>query len=163
MKKKAKKRRNKKGFANNSKDIAPSVKNISKKFKEFNIQDILQITVGSFVLAVPVGFTQEVWEMAERLPLVNMIALTALTLFFIGIFTFYSYHREHMNANPKYHLLELGKRVISTYLISFIIVAILMTIIGVTPWKTNLSMAINIVVLVTFPAAIGAVISDRIK
>ncbi len=143
-------------------------KKITEDFAEpfkikFNIQDILQIIVGSFVLAVPVGFTQEVWEMAERLPLLNMISILVLTLFFISIFTYYSYHKEHINAHPKYHIFELSKRVLTTYGISFIVVAILMTAINVTPWKTNLLMAINLVVLVTFPAAIGAVISDRIK
>lgn len=156
--------KSKKGESKTSSNNIKSMKELTEPFKiKFNIQDILQIVVGSFVLAVPVGFTQEVWQMAEGLPLLNMVSIVVLTLFFISIFTYYSYHKEHMNARPKYHIFELGKRVLTTYAISFVIVSILMTAIGVTPWQTNLEMAINIVVLVTFPSAIGAVISDRIK
>jgi len=147
------------------KDFIPSINSISciNPIKKFNVKDILQIIVGAFVLAVPVGFTQEVWELGETLPVFNTIIVLILTLFFITIFTYYSYHSEHLHANPKYHLAELTKRVISTYILSFIIVAILMSSIRVTPLLINNMHAFNIIVLVTFPAAIGAVISDRIK
>jgi len=130
---------------------------------DFNFRDTIQIIVGAFVLAVPVGFTQEVWDLGETLPFNNILILIGMTLFFIGIFTYYHYHREHMRSNLKYHIIEFTKRVAFTYIISFVIVAGLMAAINVTPWQTNPSVAFNIVVLVTFPAAIGAVISDRIR
>ena len=129
----------------------------------FNIQDILQIIVGAFVLAIPVGFTQEVWDLGKRLPTFNIVIIMLLTLFFIGIFTYYHYHREHINRNPRYHITELIKRVATTYVISFVIVALLMWVMQVTSWTTDPSYAFNIVALITFPAAIGAAISDRIR
>ena len=143
----------------NAKDIINPINPI----KKFGVQDILQIIVGAFVLAVPVGFTQEVWELGEILPVFNTIIVIILTLFFITIFTYSHYHREHLHANPKYHLAEIAKRVLSTYIISFIIVTILMSSIKITPLFINNIHSFNIIVLVTFPAAIGAVISDRIK
>ena len=129
----------------------------------FTLHDILQVIVGAFVLAVPVGFTEEVWNLGATLPKINVVSIIALTLFFIGIFTYYSYHRQHMHANLKYHVVEFTKRVITTYVISFVIVAILMASIGITPLIPSATSAFNIIVLVTFPAAIGAVISDRIR
>lgn len=158
MEKSGKKLFQKKGYPIGD-NFIPSINPI----KEFNAKDILQIIVGAFVLAVPVGFTQEVWELGEKLPFFNTMIIFILTLFFITIFTYYSYHREHLNANAKHHIGELTKRVISTYIISFIIVTILMSAIQVTPLLIKDIHSFNIIILVTFPAAIGAVISDRIK
>ena len=129
----------------------------------FEFKDILQIIVGAFVLAIPVGFTQEVWELGKTLPLIKIIILMTMTLFFIGIFTYSNYHREHMHSNPKYHTMELTKRIVVTYVLSFVIVAGLMAAIQVTPWKTDPMLAFKIIIIVAFPASIGAVISDRIK
>lgn len=129
----------------------------------FDFHDLLQVIIGASVLAVPVGFTEETWVLGEILPLLNILILIVLTLFFIGIFTFFHYHKEHMHSNPRRHLSELSKRVLVTYLLSFVIVSILLGIIQVTPWVLDPIVAFKRVAIVTFPSAIGATISDTIK
>ena len=130
---------------------------------EFNFHDFLQVIIGAAILAVPVGFTEETWGLGLTLPLSNIFMLMGLTLFFIAVFTFFHYHKEHVHANPRYHLFELTKRVLVTYIASFAMVSVLLNIIQVTPWATDSLLAFKRVAIVTFPSALGAAISDTIK
>jgi len=130
---------------------------------EFGMRDFLQVLVGASVLAVPVGFTQETWDLGSKLPLTNILLLLALTILFISVFTYAHYHRRYMRKNPKTHTTEMVKRVLITYIFSFIAVAIILGIIQVTPWATDWLLAFKRVVIVTFPSALAATISDTIK
>lgn len=127
----------------------------------FNFHDFLQVIVGAFVLAVPIGFTQEVWDLGGTLPILNIIVIMFLTLFFITVFTYYHYHRNTMTKNPK-QIHEMVKRVVATYIMSFVVVSVFLWSIDVTPWTTDAVLAFKRVVITTFPSAIGAAISDRI-
>ena len=49
---------------------------------ELKPRDIFQIIVGSYLLAVPVAFTEEVWVLSEQLPLKNIVYVAFLSLFF---------------------------------------------------------------------------------
>jgi|SRR3990167_2925568 len=129
---------------------------------DFQFKDFLQIVVGASILAVPIGFTKEAWELGKSLPSVNVIILVALTLCFIALFTYAHYHREHIHSNPRYHLLELTKRVFATYLVSFLLVALLLSLIKVAPWETNALIAYKMTAIVTFPSSLGAAISDTL-
>jgi len=53
---------------------------------ELRPRDIFQIIVGSYLLAVPVAFTEEVWVLSEELPLRNIVYVAILSLFFIASF-----------------------------------------------------------------------------
>ncbi|MEX0932747.1 MAG: DUF2391 family protein [Candidatus Pacearchaeota archaeon] len=127
-----------------------------------SFHDFLQIIIGAFILAIPVGFTQEVWELGETLSIFKILVIILLTFFFIGIFTYYHYHRKNIMKNPIYHLSEMTKRIFATYIISFIVVALFLWSIDVTHWNDNAILAFKTVAIVTFPSSIGAVISDRV-
>jgi len=127
---------------------------------EFNIKDVLQVMIGASILAIPVGFTEETWKLGESLPLLNVIGFLILSLLFIAIFVYYNYYyTEHL----KKHWDEFIKRVFSTYIFSFIVVAIVLTLIQRTPWSTNWILAFKRIVLVTFPASMSAAVADMIK
>ena len=130
---------------------------------EFDLHDLIQIIIGASILAVPIGFTQEAWTFGEVLPLLNIFIIMGLTIFFIAIFTYFHYHKEHLRANPKYHLFELTKRVLVTYIFSFIVVSVLLSLIQVISWSGDTLLAFKRVVVITFPSAMGAAISDTIK
>lgn len=130
---------------------------------EFDLHDVIQIIIGASILAVPIGFTQETWKFGEILPLLNILVMMGLTLVFLAIFTYFHYHKEHMTANPKYHLFGLGKRVLVTYAFSFIIVSLLLSLIQVISWSGDALLAFKRVVVITFPSAMGAAVSDTIK
>ena len=126
---------------------------------EFKIRDALQIIVGASLLAVPVAFTEETWNLGSQLPLKNVLGLAAVSLIFIGLFVYYNYYRRILKKN----WMEFAKRVASTYLFSLIVVAGLLSIIQVTPWATDWVLALKRVILVAFPASMSAVVADTIK
>ncbi len=130
---------------------------------DFDIHDLFQVIIGATILAVPIGLTQETWDLGSSLPLLNIFVLMAITLFFISIFTYFHYHRYHIKENPSHHISRMIKRVFITYIFSFAVVSILLTVIQVTPWTTDSLLAFKRAAIVTLPSALGATISDTIK
>lgn len=126
---------------------------------EFKTRDMLQILIGSSILAIPVGFTEETWILAEQLPLFNVLALVFISLAFISAFVHYNYYRRHGNKHRK----EFVKRVVSTYLLSFLVVAVLMITIQKAPFTTDWYLAFKRVAIVAFPASMSAAVADMIK
>jgi uncharacterized membrane protein len=122
-------------------------------------RDIVQIIIGASLLSVPVGFTQEVWDLGVSLPMLSIYFLALLSLFFIAIFVYYNFYRDHL----KNHWIEFLKRVFVIYILSFLIVAGLLTIIQVTPWKTDFILSVKRTIIVAFPASLSAAIADMIK
>lgn len=126
---------------------------------EFRPRDVMQVIVGASLLSVPVAFTEETWVLGAELPLANIIGLSALSLLFIGLFVFYNFYR----FNFKGHTLEFVKRVMGTYIISLLVVALLLSIINKCPWSTDYLTAIKRIMIVAFPASMSAAVSDSIK
>lgn len=126
---------------------------------ELKPRDIMQIIVGATILAIPVGFTEETWTLADQLPLENILALTLLSIFFIAAFVYYNFYRYHL----KEHFFEYLKRVLAIYFLSLLVVALLMTIIDKCPWGTDNLLAIKRIVIVAFPASMSAAVSDMLK
>src|SRR3989338_10921868 len=91
----------------------------------FFMHDLVQVMIGSTLLAIPVGFTTEVWSLSEELPFINILGLFIISVIFISIFTYYHYH----GANIKKHGLIFTKRVILTYIMSFIAVFIILLLV----------------------------------
>lgn len=126
---------------------------------EFKPRDVMQVIVGASLLSIPVAFTEETWVLGAELPLANVIALSALSLLFIGLFVFYNFYRFNFRG----HASEFVKRVAGTYLISLLVVALLLTIINKCPWSTDYLTAIKRILIVAFPASMSAAVSDSIK
>ena len=61
---------------------------------ELKRRDLIQIIVGSSILAVPIGFTQETWDLGQSLPVINIIALAFLSLIFISAYVYYNFYRD---------------------------------------------------------------------
>ena len=80
-------------------------------------------------------------------------------MLFISLFVYYNYYRNKLSQNWD----EFIKRVLSTYLFSFIVVNIILGLIGLAPWTTNALLAFKRAVLVSFPASMSAAIADTVK
>ncbi|WP_421716435.1 hypothetical protein [Arcobacter arenosus] len=61
-----------------------------KQDLRFNLEDISQIIIGAFALAIPISFSQEAWELGETLPFANLLLLLFLSFFFLGFYTYQS-------------------------------------------------------------------------
>ena len=148
-------------------EIAIKIKNkegvIKKIFNpeviEFYFWDVAQVIVGATILAIPVGFTEEVWRLGMELPLVNVIMFLLISILFISSFVYYAYFNKRIKTHWNYFL----RRVFGTYLLSFIVVAILLTLIQKAPWTTDWLLAFKRTVLVTFPASMSAAVADTLN
>lgn len=125
----------------------------------FFMHDLVQIIVGSTLLAVPVGFTVEVWNFSEQLPFINILGIFIISIIFISIFTYYHYH----GANVKKHWLIFTKRVILTYIISFIAVSIILALVDKVFIFENFIISLKRIIIVTLPASMSAAVADTIK
>ena len=133
---------------------------ISSITPEFHLKDLLQIMIGASILAIPVGFTEETWHLGNILPAVNIMGIFILSVLFISAFVYYNYHRHH---KLKKHWNEFVKRVISTYIFSFIVVSLILILIQRAPWATDYVLALKRTIIVAFPASMSAAIADMIK
>lgn len=126
---------------------------------EFRPRDVFQVVIGCSIMAIPVALTEEVWVLGETLPTVNVMAIAALSILFVSAFVFFNFYR----FNFKHNRLEFLKRVLGTYLISILVVAVLLTIIQKCPWGIDNLVALKRIIIVSFPAVMSATLSDTIK
>lgn len=129
------------------------------KIPGFFLHDLVQVIIGATILAIPVSFTQEVWEFSIKLPIINIIGIFMVSLIFISIFTYYHYH----NISVKKHWGVFIKRASLTYVFSFITVCILLILIGKASLFNEVIVSLKRAVIVSLPASMSASIADTIK
>ena len=126
---------------------------------ELKPRDIMQIIVGASILAIPVGFTEETWNLGERLPLNNVLALAMISMVFIALFVYFNFYRFQLKS----YVFEYIKRVVAIYVIALIVVGILLTLIEKGPWGVDNILAFKRMIIVAFPSSMSAAISDTLK
>lgn len=126
---------------------------------ELKIHDFLEIAVGASILAVPVAFTEEVWNMGDQLAWLNVWLLSLVSLLFMGSFIYFTSYRNQIKMFRK----EYIKRVVSTFLLSVIIVGLLLTIVDKCPWFTDFDVALKRTLIGAFPASLSATVTDNIS
>jgi uncharacterized membrane protein len=126
---------------------------------EFNIRDILQVSIGAALLAIPVSMSEEAWTLAAKLPDLNIALIAALSIFLISIFVYFNFYKVTLKG----YVFDFIKRVAGTYLISMLIVALILTLIQKCPWGVDNVLAFKRIIIVTFPAAMSGTLSDTIK
>jgi len=126
---------------------------------ELRPRDIMQIIVGASILSIPVGFTEETWNLGERLPLNNVLALAIISMVFIALFVYFNFYRFHLKG----YVFEYIKRVVAIYTLSLLVVGVLLSLIEKCPWGTDNILALKRIIIVAFPASMSAAISDTLK
>ncbi len=126
---------------------------------ELKPRDIMQIIVGASLFAIPVSFTEEAWQLGMVLPLNNVLGILLLSLVFISGFVYFNFYRFNFRNN----FFNYFKRVIATYTLSFIVVALILTLIQKCPWGVNNVLAFKRIIIISFPACMSATLSDTIK
>jgi uncharacterized membrane protein len=126
---------------------------------ELHARDIAQIFVGASMLAIPVGFTEETWDLGRTLPLANVIALAVISVAFTAFFIHLHFYRGYLTQYAP----DFVKRVLAVYAISLIVVGVLLTVIQQCPWATDWVLAVKRVVIVAFPASLSATVADALK
>jgi uncharacterized membrane protein len=122
----------------------------------FNLEDASQIAIGAFVLAVPISFSEEAWQLGESLPTLNLILLFLLSMIFLAFFTYQSLFQ----GNIRYGLVVFFFRIVIAYLIAAIVVALILLAIDKFPIFTEPVIALRRLIVITMPASMGAIIVD---
>jgi uncharacterized membrane protein len=55
---------------------------------EFGLRDLAEIVVGATMLAIPVGYTEEVWVLGEELSNLRASLIVLVSMFFTAAFTY---------------------------------------------------------------------------
>lgn len=126
---------------------------------EFRIRDMMQTVVGASILAIPAAYTEEAWNLGRDLPVANISAIALISILFIATFVFFNFYKSYIAEFRAQFVI----RVITTYAVSFVVVAILLTVIGQCPWGTDNALALKRIVVVAFPASMSATITDALK
>jgi len=126
---------------------------------EFHLRDVVQVVVGATILAMPVAFTEEVWDLGNELPWLNIFLVVLISLSFISVFVYYNYYKNTFRKN----WVNFLKRVGFTYLLSMLIVALMLSLIQKVDWVNMLDISLKRVFLIAFPASMSAVVADIIK
>ncbi len=126
---------------------------------ELRYRDIMQIIVGATILAIPVGFTEEVWKLGESLSNTAILALAGISVSFIASFVYFNFYRRMLRG----FVFEYIKRVAAIYIVSLFVVGSLLTLIGQCPWGIDNVLAVKRILIVAFPASMSAAVSDMVK
>lgn len=126
---------------------------------EFKPRDVMQVIIGSALLAIPVSLTEEAWNLGETLPISNIITIALLSLGLISVFVYFNFYKITLKG----YVYDFVKRIIWTYIISLLIVALILTLINKCHWGTDNLLAIKRIIIVAFPAAMSGTLTDTIK
>lgn len=126
---------------------------------EFHPRDALQIMLGAAVLAIPVGFTQEVWELAEILSSGHILLIALISLLLISSFVYYNFYHGKLDEHWSLFLLRIG----ATYILSMVVVGVFLMLIGKFSFITDFLISFKRLILVSFPASMSAAVSDSLK
>ena len=121
-----------------------------------NTEDIIQIAIGSFALAVPISFTEEAWKMSVTLPFYNLLLVFLLSVTFLGIYAYYSVFQGQVSK--RYDIFVL--RIFIAYFISAMVVALVLLSLNKLPIIDEPIIALKRLILITMPASMGAIVVD---
>lgn len=124
----------------------------------FNLEDVSQIVVGSFALAVPISFSEEAWRLSETLPMLNLSIIFMISISFLALFTYESVFQ----ANIKHRYPVFLFRIIAAYLIAVLVVALVLWSLDKFPLYSEPIIAIKRLIVIAMPASMGAIIVDAL-
>lgn len=126
---------------------------------EFRSRDALQTVVGASILAIPAAYTEEAWNLGRDLPRLNIGAIGAISVIFVAMFVYLNFYKSYLRE----FLWQYVTRVVSTYVIAFAVVAVLLTLVGQCPWGVDNALAFKRIIVVAFPASMSATVTDALK
>ena len=76
--------------------------------KRINTEDLVQVCLGTIIIATPIGLTDEALSLATSLPTINVISIIALSLILNSVFIFHGVYEGKVRARfPRFILRTL--------------------------------------------------------
>ncbi|MCB0342298.1 MAG: DUF2391 family protein [Pseudobdellovibrionaceae bacterium] len=126
---------------------------------ELKPRDVLQLFVGAFLIAAPLCFTEEVWNLSVSLKNMKVYYLALVSFVVTTLFIYFNFYRSRLRGN----IINFIKRIIATYVITASSVVLLLFLIDKFPIREAPIITIKRVIIISFPALFGAVLSDYLK
>ena len=120
------------------------------------MEDVSQVFVGAFALAVPVSFSEEAWRLGETLPPKNLTMLFVLSLLFLTLFTYQSVFQQ----NVKYRFTVFIFRIVVAYLMTGLVVGLVLLCLNKLPLFDDPVTSLKRIIVISMPASMGAIIVD---
>lgn len=124
-------------------------------FEKLNLEDISQMVIGAAVMAVPIAFSEELWNFGETLPALNIVLLFCISLFIQFFYTHFSIFQGRESRKR-----IIASRVLLNYVLTFITVAIILLALNRLSFTSNYLVGFYRIIILSFPASLGAVIVD---
>jgi uncharacterized membrane protein len=121
-----------------------------------NVEDISQISIGAFILAVPVSFSEEAWRLGEALPALNLLLVFSLSVMFLAFFAYQSVFQGRIRNRIGVFLLRLA----IAYVITGCVVGLVLFSIDKLPLASDPLTAVKRLIVVSMPASMGAIVVD---
>ena len=122
----------------------------------FNGEDLSQIIIGAFALAVPISFSEEAWRLGETLPIANLIVTLLISVGFIAFFAYQSVFQGNIQKRITVFLF----RVLAAYALSFFVVALVLLALDKLPLLSEPTIALKRLIVIAMPASMGAIVVD---
>ncbi len=122
----------------------------------FNMEDVSQVCVGAFALAVPISFSEEAWHLAETLPTTNLLLLMSLSLCFLGVYAYQSVFQRNIKKRVPVFIF----RILVAYSLAAFVVAMVLLALDKLPLLTEPALSIKRIIVITMPASMGAIVVD---
>ena len=120
------------------------------------MEDVSQVFVGSFALAVPISFSEEAWRLGETLPLTNLMMLFNLSVLFIGTYTYQSVFQKDIKDRLPIFIF----RIFIAYLMTVLVVYVVLLCLDKLPLLSDPLTSFKRVIVITMPASMGAIVVD---
>jgi uncharacterized membrane protein len=121
-----------------------------------NLEDIAQIIIGAFALAVPISFSEEAWRLGETLPLFNLALIVTLSVGFLALYAYQSvFQGDIMHRNSIFIF-----RIVIAYAITLGVVSLILLSLDKFPLLTDPLLAIKRLIIIAMPASMGAIVVD---
>lgn len=124
-------------------------------FEQNNFEDISQIVIGASAMAIPIAFSEELWEFGETLPVLNIIMLAILSITIQFFYTYYSIFEG--KEKRRFHIIF---RVCLNYVLTFLTVGVILFALNRLPLTLDILVGVKRMIILSFPASLGAVIVD---
>ncbi|CCO45145.1 conserved membrane hypothetical protein [Vibrio nigripulchritudo SOn1] len=122
----------------------------------FNIEDVSQIFVGAFALAVPISYSEEAWRLGETLPFKNLMMLFSLSVVFLGLYTYESVFQRDICERKWVFCF----RIVIAYLMAAMVVALVLLCIDKLPIIEDPIVSLRRIIVIAMPASMGAIVVD---
>ncbi|MDP2666597.1 MAG: DUF2391 family protein [Candidatus Diapherotrites archaeon] len=123
--------------------------------------DLAQQIVGAMILSAPLVVSVEVWTLSQTLDLLQMLAIVAATMAFNILLLYFT---KFQVVEHEMILGIIPTRIFSLILVSYIVTAIMLFILGVITTQTSSILgAAKLIVMVGLFANIGAATADMLK